>query len=213
MPFEVDLVTAITIVLIGVILTIYLLILKKNGWIGEASNYRCPNPQCRKIFQVPMKVKDFSTKKVVGLACPECGYDLGSLNVGKGSNEPAVQCKPELEIRDSVSILIGAAGPRVNGGVKEPKPPVAAHPTFESEKNPIKQSTVQTASQPYVVKNPTINQEVGATEVKGRLACPTCKKEFRTPLFTLEYAGSTPKLIKHCPYCDQPLEQQQRSTT
>ena len=207
-PFEVGLVTAITIALIGVIVTIYLLILKKNGWIGEASNYRCPNPQCRKIFQVPMKVKDFSTKKVVGLACPECGYDLGPLNGGKGLNEAAVQCKPELETRDSVSILIGAGNSAVGGGVKEPKPPIAIRPTPEAQKNPSSQSTVQTASPSYVVKNTTSSQEVGLREVKGRLTCPACKKEFRTPLFTLEYAASTPKLVKHCPYCDHPLDQQ-----
>jgi uncharacterized Zn-finger protein len=72
---------------------------------------------------------------------------------------------------------------------------------------PTKQSTVQTASQPYIVKNATLNQEVGIKEEKGRLTCPTCKKEFSTPLFTLEYAASTPKLIRHCPYCDQPIDQ------
>ena len=204
-PFEVDLVTAITIVLIGVILTIYLLILKKNGWIGEASNYRCPNPQCRKVFQVPMKVKDFSTKKVVGLACPECGYDLGSLNAEKDLNEPAVQCNPELKIRDSVSILIGTGNSSVSGGVKEPKPPIAVRPTPEAQKNPNSQSTVQAVSQQHIVKNTTIDQ-VGVKEEKGRFICPACKKEFRTPLFTLEYAGSTQKLKRHCPYCDQPLE-------
>jgi hypothetical protein len=210
-----------------------LLILKKNGWIGEASNYRCPNPQCRKIFQVPLKVKDFSTKKVVGLACPECGYDLGPLNAGKGLNEPAVQCKPELskpelskpelskpelskpelskpelKMRDSVSILIGVGDLAGSGGVKEPKPPVATSPTPEAQKNPTGQSTVQTASPSYIVKNTTSNQEAGVREVKGRLTCPACKKEFRTPLFTLEYAASTSKLVRHCPYCDHPLDQQ-----
>lgn len=204
-PFEVDLVTAITIVLIGAILTVYLLILKKNGWIGEASNYRCPNPKCRKIFQVPMKVKDFSTKKEVGLACPECGYDLGSLEGGKGLKETTLQSEPELKIKDSVSKPIEAGYSTVNGGIKEPEAPVATHPTFESEKNPTKQSTVQTASQPYIVKNTTINQSV--KEGKGRLTCPTCKKEFSTPLFTLDYEASTPKLIRHCPYCDQPIDQ------
>jgi len=204
-PFEVDLVTAITIVLIGVILTIYLLILKKNGWIGEASNYRCPNPKCRKIFQVPMKVKDYSTKKEVGLACPECGYDLGPLKGGKGLKETALQCEPESKIRDSVSILIGARGSTVNGDTKEPKPPVATHPTFESEKNPTKQSTVQTASQQPTVKNTTINQ-AGVKEKKSRFTCPNCKKEFSTPLFTLEYAATGPKLIRHCPYCDQRID-------
>lgn len=210
-PFEVGLVTAITIVLIVAILAVYLSILKKNGWIGKASNYRCPNPQCRKIFQVPMKVKDFSTKKEVGLACPECGYDLGSLEGEKGLKETTLQSEPELKIKDSVSKPIEAGDSTVNGGIKELEAPVAAHPTFESEKKPTKQSAVQTASQPYVVKNTTINQ-VGVREEKGRLTCPTCKKEFSTPLFTLDYEASTPKLIRHCPYCDKPIDQQQKNT-
>jgi DNA-directed RNA polymerase subunit RPC12/RpoP len=204
-PFEVDLVTAITIVLIGVILTVYLLILKKNGWIGEASNYRCPNPQCRKIFQAPMKVKDFSTGKEVGFACPECGYDLGPLKGGKGLKETALQSGPELKIKDSVSKPTEAGVSTVNGGVKKPHVPVATHPTFEPAKNQTKQSTVQAASQQYIVKNTTINQ-AGVKEEKGKFTCPACKKEFRTPLFTLEYTASTAKLKKHCPYCDQPLE-------
>jgi uncharacterized Zn-finger protein len=205
-PFAVEIVTVITVILVGAILTVYFLVLKKNGWIGEASNYRCPNPQCRKIFQVPMKVKDFSTKKEVGLACPECGCDLGPLKGGKGLKETTLQSGPELKIRDSVSILIGARGSAVNGGTKEPEPALeAAHPTFESEKNPTKQSTVQTARQPGIVKNTTINQ-VDVKEKKSRFTCPTCKKEFSTPLFTLEYAATGPKLIRHCPYCDQRID-------
>jgi DNA-directed RNA polymerase subunit RPC12/RpoP len=181
-------------------------ILKKNGWIGEASNYRCPNPQCRKIFQAPIKVKDFSTGKEVGFACPECGYDLGPLKGGKGLEETTLRSEPELKIKDSVSKPIEAGNLTVDGGIKEPKAPVATHPTLESEKNPTKQSTGQTASQPNIVKKTTINQEVALKEEKGRFTCPTCKKEFRTPLFTLEYTASAPKLKRHCPYCDQPLE-------
>jgi hypothetical protein len=67
-------------------------------------------------------------------------------------------------------------------------------------------STVQTASQPYTVKNTIINQEADAKEKKGRLTCPNCKKEFSTPLLTLDYTASTPKLIRNCPYCYQPVD-------
>jgi len=142
-PFEVDLVTAITIVLIGTILTIYLLILKKNGWIGETSNYRCPNPQCRKIFQAPLKVKDFSTGKEVGFACPECGCNLGPLKGGKGLKDPALQSEPESRIEDSLSKPTEAGDSTVNRGIKEPKATVFTHPTFESEKNPSPQESGQ----------------------------------------------------------------------
>ena len=77
---------------------------------------------------------------------------------------------------------------------------------------PTKLSTVQSASQQYTVKNTTINQEVAIKENQGRLTCPTCKKAFSIPLLMLEYAGSTPKLVRHCPYCDQPIDQQQKNT-
>ena len=36
-PYQVEIFTAITIVLVGAILTVYLSILKKNGWIGSIS--------------------------------------------------------------------------------------------------------------------------------------------------------------------------------
>lgn len=73
-----DVVTYITIISIVAILTVYILILKRNGWIGKTSNYRCPNPDCKKIFHSPLKVKDYSNKKDTRIACPECGYDLAS---------------------------------------------------------------------------------------------------------------------------------------
>jgi uncharacterized Zn-finger protein len=80
---------------------------------------------------------------------------------------------------------------------QQPTPP-AIKPTL--------QSTVQTASQPHIVKNTTINQKVDVKEKKDRLTCPNCKKEFGTPLFTLDYTASTPKLIRNCPYCYQPVD-------
>lgn len=78
--WAVDVVTALSIVSIAAILTVYILILKRNGWIGKTSNYRCPNPDCKKIFHSALKVKDYSDKKDTRIACPECGYDLGSSN-------------------------------------------------------------------------------------------------------------------------------------
>jgi len=139
----VDLVTLITVILIAAILTAYISILKKNGWIGEASNYRCPNPQCRRIFQAPMKVKDFSTGKEAGFACPECGYDLGSLKGGKSLKKTPLQSEPESKIKNSFSKPIEAGDSTVNRGIKEPEMAVFADLTFESEKNPSLQGSDQ----------------------------------------------------------------------
>ena len=118
-PFAVEIVTAITIILMGVILTVYLSILKKNGWIGKTSNYRCPNPQCKTIFQKPMRVKDFSTQKEVSFACPECGCDLGSTDGEVDSLQIPVESESEVKIKDVMPIdnkIIVA-----NNGTQEPK--------------------------------------------------------------------------------------------
>jgi hypothetical protein len=134
-PYTIEIVTAITIILIGAILAVYLSILKRNGWIGETPNYRCPNPQCKKIFQTPLKVKDFSNKKEVHLACPECGYDLGSLNGKKGLKEITLQSEPELKIQDLTSKRIETEGSTTNNGSKEPNALRDAAPIVESKKN------------------------------------------------------------------------------
>jgi hypothetical protein len=132
-PNEIDIVTAITIILIGAIVTVYLSILKRNGWIGKTSNYRCPNPQCRKIFQTPMKVKDLSNKNETHLACPECGFDLGLLNAEK-SLEIAIESKQELK-KESVSKPIEKQVPATKDTVKEVNALENPSPTLESKQN------------------------------------------------------------------------------
>jgi hypothetical protein len=71
-------VTPVAIVIIAVIFAVYLLILRRMGWLGGKSNfYRCPNQECKKIFQIPIEVKDLSlTPPRTYLACPECGANL-----------------------------------------------------------------------------------------------------------------------------------------
>jgi hypothetical protein len=50
-PLETEALTAVTIALIAAILTIYVAVLKKNGWIGKTPNTNQPSSQFRKIFQ------------------------------------------------------------------------------------------------------------------------------------------------------------------
>ena len=91
-PYTFEIVTALTITVIGVILVLYFLVLKRKGWLKEGSNesnesfYLCPNQQCRKIFQKPIELTDLSqTAPRVYSACPHCGFDLemSSSVVGK----------------------------------------------------------------------------------------------------------------------------------
>ncbi len=74
----VEIVTIVAVALISIIFAVYLMILKKNGWLGGNSDfYRCPNQECKKIFQKPIELKDLSeTPARIYPACPECGADL-----------------------------------------------------------------------------------------------------------------------------------------
>jgi len=91
-PYTFEIITALTITVIGVILVLYFLVLKRKGWLTENSNesnksfYLCPNQECRKIFQKPVVLTDLSqTSPRVYSACPHCGFDLetASSAVGK----------------------------------------------------------------------------------------------------------------------------------
>jgi len=72
-------VTILAVAIICVILAIYLSVLKKNGWLGNRGSkfYRCPNPECKGIFQKPIELKDLAeTPARVYPACPHCGFNL-----------------------------------------------------------------------------------------------------------------------------------------
>ena len=140
-PYSIDLVTAIAISLIITILAVYLSILKKYGWIGEPSNYRCPNPQCKTIFQTPLKVKGFSNKSEVHFACPECGCDLGLLKDKNGLSEISLQGKSKLKIRDSDLKAIETEVSMTNRFSGEAKPLGASAPIVDSEENRVPQET------------------------------------------------------------------------
>ena len=191
-PNAIDTVTAITVILIVAILAVYLSILKKNGWIGEATNYRCPNPQCKKIFQTPLKVKDFSNKKEAHFACPECGYDLGSSNGKKGLEEITFQSKPEVKIQDSASKRIETEVFTTNIHSKEPKALESDIPIVESEKNQTCPETDQ-----GVLLKPTLGDAK-----KDGTAC--CNHFFgylgssQKPAETLDECYFCPKLLECC---------------
>jgi uncharacterized Zn-finger protein len=87
----------------------------------------------------------------------------------------------------------------------------------EQKKEPIKQPIIQLTEQSAAQRltqptlNKTNNQKIDTNKpVNGKLTCSNCKKQFSTPLFMLEYVQSKPKLVGHCPYCDQPLKNSQK---
>src|SRR5665648_486927 len=72
-----------------------------------------------------------------------------------------------------------------------------------------KQSTTQIPTQTNTDKNATSNQE--AVINKDKITCPTYKKEFSTPLFSIDYNLGNPKLIRLCPYCNQTLDSETKT--
>jgi len=96
-PYTFEAVTAITITVLSVIIAIYIVVLKKKGWLKEEtppeSFFLCPNPKCKKIFQKPMKLTVLSeTPPLEHSACPHCGVILTALH-------PRTQEKPKLPVK------------------------------------------------------------------------------------------------------------------
>lgn len=68
-------------------------------------------------------------------------------------------------------------------------------------------------SQPNSDSNTAANQEAGIILDGDALTCPACKKKFINPIFTLDYSALTPRLVRRCPYCDQPIDIEQEAPT
>jgi len=105
-PDQFQIVTALTIGSIATIILLYLVVLKRKGWLTEETSpetsYLCPNPQCRKVFQSAVQLTDLSTQPTrTYLACPHCGLDLETISAVKvekprKSHETLTSRRPQL---------------------------------------------------------------------------------------------------------------------
>jgi hypothetical protein len=75
------------------------------------------------------------------------------------------------------------------------------------------EATNPTPSQSDSDDNTVSNQEAGIISDGDALTCPACKKQFINPIFTLDYSALTPRLMRRCPYCDQPIDIEQKAPT
>ena len=110
-PYTFEAVTAITITVISIILVIYIVVLKRKGWLKEEtppeSFFLCPNPKCEKIFKKPLKLTVLSeTPPREHSACPHCGVILTASH-SRTQEKPKLtvetplrQEKPKLKIED-----------------------------------------------------------------------------------------------------------------
>jgi len=105
-PYAFEVVTAITLAVIGIILVLYFMVLKRKGWLTENSHgsyYRCPNPECRKIFDKPVALTDLSQNPTrLYSACPHCGFELETVSPVKTSKKLEKAAKTPLKLEEPV---------------------------------------------------------------------------------------------------------------
>lgn len=112
--YTIEIVTILAAVVIGVIMAIYLTILKRKGWLDRSEHfYLCSNRECKKVFQRPVELKDLSENPArVYRACPHCGTNLEQSLASCGEKKPQLDAKlpfrhkkTDMKIEDSASIL------------------------------------------------------------------------------------------------------------
>jgi hypothetical protein len=78
----------------------------------------------------------------------------------------------------------------------------------EQKMKPFTATRLAEVQKAETVKEPTsqlIPKLEGTQTINKKLICHSCKKEFITPMLSLEYKNSMAKLVSYCPYCMQPL--------
>lgn len=153
-PDQFQIITALAIGSIGAIISLYFIVLKRKGWLTEESrsetSYLCSNPQCRKVFQEPIKLTDLSQNPPrVFLGCPHCGIDMEKIPAvtsekikTEGQNIP--QSKPA--IHETVQPL---------PTVKNPTDVKPTSPQSPSLQSPPSSSASQMRLQPKQPPKPT----------------------------------------------------------
>jgi len=143
-----EIVTTLTIVSIGAIILLYFIVLKKKGWLTDENSYDqsylCPNKECRKIFQKPIKVTDLSAKPPRAyLACPNCGFDLETFNPTMPSKFDTREATQTMQAMLPLTTPTAKFKPHTEGEpprIVPPKPEtMEAKPVFQSPFRPMEQ--------------------------------------------------------------------------
>ena len=153
-PYAFEAVTALTITILSIIITIYIVVLKRKGWLKEETSpepfFLCSNPECRKTFQKPTKLTDLSeTPPREHSACPHCGSILTA-------SPSKIQKKPKLAVgtppsQEKPKITIEELLARQKGlkRTEEPMVPVGNKETVTSiEATEIPEDTIMTVETP-----------------------------------------------------------------
>ena len=63
----------------------------------------------------------------------------------------------------------------------------------------------------YVCNNTTSYLKADVSSDDGGFTCRFCGKTIGVPTVTLEYRGSKPRLVRHCPHCERPIGVKQKA--
>jgi hypothetical protein len=129
-PYTFEIETALTIIVISVILVLYFIVLKRKGWLREdwkETHYRCPNQECRKIFEKPVKLNDLSQNPPrVYSACPHCGFDLETASPSAVGKKTKMPFKIPQSPKESTEISEKPTAAKDNKKLQE-RPPKCSH--------------------------------------------------------------------------------------
>ena len=82
---------------------------------------------------------------------------------------------------------------------------------------PIQSTQITMAPKSPVVSEPTIQRMPAKPEITptidngDKLTCPSCGKEFTTPMLMLDYSSAKTDLVAYCPYCFERVGRQKKS--
>jgi len=100
MALSFDLLTILTISGILAILTIYVIVVYKKGWLKRESKadqayYLCPSQKCRRVFKRPVWLTDLShTPPESFQACPHCGMKVQAMSSSAATMSTSEHTKP-----------------------------------------------------------------------------------------------------------------------
>jgi hypothetical protein len=187
--FIVEVATVLTVAIICVILAVYLSVLKKNGWLGSSGSkfYRCPNPECKGIFQKPIELKDLSeTPARVYPACPHCGINLEPvLGSGVGKKLP-LKITPPIQHKKTEATKTEVTKTEVKADLKAE---VKTGTKTEDFASSIEKRNLEAAS-------PTENRGKELpklVEMKTQISAENCEKPGETPVSTQPAQESSEK--------------------
>jgi len=185
-PDQFEVVTALTIGSIATIILLYLIVLKKKGWLTEekpsGTSYLCPNQECRKIFEKPITLTDLSTNPPRGyLACPHCGLDLQKISTirpEKSKTEHNILPSKMLQkTSESLAVRTESSKLETPTGMKTTKKQEDVKPAFPAEapkgltkptESPESKSLVQASSKPADTSKKSVEAKVS----ERPRACP-----------------------------------------